>query len=469
MSQKSANLRVLPSVQQVFNAVASDLDIKESFLVSLIREELTACRQALQSGELVWEDKITARDAVCARVRARVQRWQDSTIIKVVNATGVVLHTGLGRAPFGREIMQQVADLLDGYINLEYDLESGERGERLDLDAPLLCLLSGAPAAAIVNNNAAAVLLTLNTLAEGKAVIVSRGELIEIGGSFRLPEVIAKSGARLIEVGTTNRTHLKDYQEAITADTAAILVAHPSNYRITGFTTKPQSSELIHLAHQHKIPIIMDLGSGVLFDPQTVGLPAEPVVSQAVAAGFDIITFSGDKLLGGPQAGIIIGKENLIKRIRKNPLMRALRCDKLTLTLLNFTLRRYIAKREVPPLTTYQFLLAKPEELAERATRIMQSLPPQVVEGLNITIQATYTEVGSGSMPTEKIPSVALVLAPPVPETTIAWWLRINIPPIIGYRRKGKYYLDLKAVAPEEDEFIRIALERLYQKLSDKP
>lgn len=458
-------LRVLPSVQQVYSRLSGKSAIQDTYLIQLIRAGLAACREELKAGKMTLSNKEQALEIVSQRIQNSIDQLQSSSIIKVINATGVVLHTGLGRAPLGSQIWLELATLLNGYVNLEFDLESGLRGERLELNAPLLRLLTGAPASAVVNNNAAAVLLVLNTLAEGREVLVSRGELIEIGGSFRLPEVIAKSGARMVEVGTTNRTHLADYERALTPQTAAILVAHPSNYRIVGFTTQPDRREIVTLGHRHRIPVVMDLGSGILFEPTTVGLPPEPVVRTVVEEDFDLITFSGDKLLGGPQAGIIIGSEKYLKQIRRNPLLRALRCDKLTLTLLNYTLRQYLYATPAPELTAHRLLLTPVAELQQRAENILAQLARDVVQILQIEIQPTQTEAGSGSMPAETIPSVALVLSPKVSEAQLAEWLRQNRPPIIGYRRRGSLYLDLRSVLPEEDGAIVAALQNLYRRL----
>lgn len=461
-----SSLRVLPSVQQVFEQLSNQVDLKDALLVQLIREELAQCRAALQTGTQTFTDRQQLLAAIVERLKARIHQLQRPAVRKVINATGVVLHTGLGRAPLGVAVWQELASLLDGYVNLEIDLRTGKRGERLELNAPLLKLLTGASAAAIVNNNAAAVVLVLNTLAEGREVLVSRGELIEIGGSFRLPEIIAKSGAQLVEVGTTNRTHLADYANALTPSTAAVLLVHPSNYRVVGFISHPERREIVAWAHRHRLPVIMDLGSGVLLDTVSVGLPAEPQVRTVIAEGCDVITFSGDKLLGGPQAGFIIGAEKYLNRIRKNPLMRALRCDKVTLTLINHTLRQYLSKAAVPDSLTYGLLTQSSTNLRRRAEHILQQLPPEVIQTLRITVQDTFTEAGSGSLPTEQLPSAALVLASPFSTAKLSSWLRENDPPVIGYSKGARLYLDFKAVLPDEDHYILEALKNLYSRCS---
>jgi len=305
-------------------------------------------------------------------------------------------------------------------------------------------------------------MLALNSLANRKEVIVSRGELIEIGGSFRLPDVMRKSGARMIEVGTTNRTHLRDYEEAVSSRTGAVLIAHTSNYRVEGFTVKPAETDIIELAHRQQIPVILDLGSGALLSMKTLDLPEEPVVADAVAAGFDVITFSGDKLLGGSQAGLIVGKREYIQKIRKNPLMRVLRCDKTILSLLAVTLSRYVLNDEVPDVPALKFLTRDREQLRSMARQIIAGLEDAVRRRLDIEVCDTVTEAGSGSMPTETLPSVALrISAGGLSEETLARRFRLQDPPVVGYLKERQFYLDLKAVADKELPFIVNAINRV--------
>ncbi len=467
MKAKSSEMAKLPSVQKILENLGDPTQIpKHEILTVLARQSLENMRRWITAGELNFKDQSEALTYTLEDIDRQVDRLSRLPLKKVINATGVVLHTGLGRAPYGRPILQELIQLLDGYVALEFDLNSGERGERLDLTDEMLRLITGAESSAVVNNNAAAVLIALNSLAEGREVIVSRGELIEIGGSFRLPDVMGKSGARMVEIGTTNRTHLRDYQNAISAETGAILLAHTSNYRIEGFTASPDKQAIIELAHKHGIPVIMDLGSGALFPTTEAGLPQETVVSEVVGMGFDVLTFSGDKLLGGPQAGIIVGKENRIAKIRRNPLMRVVRCDKTIFALLALTLRRYLFNDNIHELETYRLLLSPTEQLRLRADWIVAQMPEEARQKLAVRIEKSLTEAGSGSMPAETIESVALVMNPGIiSESRLAELFRQSDPPVIGYRRNGEFYLDLKAICPEEDDILVQAIIKISEKL----
>jgi len=458
----------LPSVQQMIDDFA-DSPVKPAILAELVRQELDQVRQEVGKTNLCLKSREQTVEIITPKIKNRIQQLLETPLKRVVNATGVVLHTGLGRAPLGERVFQYLMNIASGYLNLEFNIETGKRGERLDLTDDYLCLLTGAESSAVVNNNAAAVMLTLNSLANRKEVIVSRGELIEIGGSFRLPDVMKKSGAKMIEVGTTNRTHLKDYENAISSKTAAILIAHTSNYRVQGFTKKPAELNIINLAHQHEIPVILDLGSGALVSMETLGLPPEPAVADKVSQGFDVITFSGDKLLGGSQAGLLVGKREFIQKIRKNPLMRVLRCDKLTLSLLALTLSRYILNEERPDLPTMTFLTRDRGKLRLMAENIIDNLDTDTRQCLMIEIYETMTEAGSGSMPTETIPSVALrVSATGLSEETLARRFRQQDPPVIGYIKERHFYLDLKAAADTEIPFITNAITQIAISLSSK-
>lgn len=451
----------LPSVQQIA-AEFENTAVKPAILTVIIRRELERLRREINANKLVLKSKTQALKIIKPRLADRIRRLLETPLKRTVNATGVVLHTGLGRAPLGERALQYVMNIASGYLNLEFDLETGKRGERLDLTDDYFCLLTGAEQSAVVNNNAAAVMLALNSLANRKEVIVSRGELIEIGGSFRLPDVMRKSGARMIEVGTTNRTHLRDYEEAVSSRTGAVLIAHTSNYRVEGFTAKPAETDIIELAHRQQIPVILDLGSGALLSMKTLDLPEEQVVADAVAAGFDVITFSGDKLLGGSQAGLIVGKREYIQKIRKNPLMRVLRCDKTILSLLAVTLSRYVLNDEIPDVPALKFLTRDREQLRSMARQIIAGLEDAVRRRLNIEICDTVTEAGSGSMPTETVPSVALrISAGGLSEETLARRFRLQDPPVVGYLKDRRFYLDLKAVADKELPFIVNAINRV--------
>lgn len=458
----------LPAVQDIIEALSSKR-LKHSVLVQLVREELANIRKDDNLLQQLPRDRQAAREGIANRVARRIDALLAPSIRKVINATGIVLHTGLGRAPLGREMFASLATELSGYVNLEFDLESGQRGQRLDHPQEMLRLLSGAASSAVVNNNAAGVLLTLNTLAEGREVIVSRGELIEIGGSFRLPDVMEKSGAIMKAVGTTNRTHLKDYRKAISERTGAIVVAHTSNYRIQGFTACPDHKDIIQVARKAGIPAVMDLGSGALVDTEALNLPPEPLVSAAIQEGFDVVTFSGDKLLGGPQAGVIVGRTKYISRIRENPLMRTVRCDKLILGLLGLSLRQYLFDEDVPSLETYRLLTADREILRQRAEQICSQIPADIKAQLRIEPVDSVTEAGSGSMPTAAIPSAALVMRPrTISETELARRFRRHRPPVIGYLREGALFLDLKSVAEDELQLLQNTILNVGKTLIDR-
>jgi len=462
-----ADFSLLPSVQQVLDELTELTSlIKPDYLTVLVREAVEQFRTQLISDKLRAADRTQVTAMIRDTVRNNVRQLVDTPIKRLVNATGIILHTSLGRAPLGESPIQYLLNMVSGYLNLEFDLESGKRGERLDLTNQYLRLLTGAENSAVVNNNAAAILITLNTLANRKEVIISRGELIEIGGSFRLPEVMQKSGAKLVEIGTTNRTYLKDYETAITPRTGTILIAHTSNYRIKGYTSKPQPQEIITLGQQHKIPVIHDLGSGALFPMPPLGLPDEPLVSESVRNGFDVITFSGDKLLGAVQAGIIVGKSEYIARIRRNPLMRVVRCDKITLALLVATFRRYLLNAEIPEVTTYNYLTRSRKDLHAIAQVILQEIPENYQHFLGIEVCDTLTEAGSGSLPTEVLPSVAVRLhSSKISEEQLARLFRQQDPPVVGYLKEDYFYLDLKAVSQKELVFIQNAINQVAEKL----
>ncbi len=415
------------------------------YLKVIVQRAQAELRSAIRAGAHGRADRATMVETI-AEAAERIAAADEPALGPVVNATGVVLHTNLGRALLAERAIEAMEEAARSPVNLEYDLGSGARGERDSLVEQELKALTGAEAATVVNNNAGAVLIALNTLAEGREVIVSRGELIEIGGSFRLPDVMAKSGARMREVGTTNRTHPRDYESAIGAETALLMKVHPSNYRVTGFTAAVSLEELVAVGKAHNVDVIEDLGSGALTDLTAFGLPREPVVAERIAAGVSLVTFSGDKLLGGPQAGIIVGRRELVDRIRRNPLKRALRCDKLTLAALEATLRIYLRSGDVAAeIPTLRLMRRSPAELRTVATRAREIVAERLGPEFEIEIVESVAEAGSGSLPDEELKSVALKLTHPRlgPDAIAAIFRRARI---VGRIADGAFQLDLRTV-----------------------
>ncbi len=388
----------------------------------------------------------------------------------VVNATGILLHTGLGRAPLAAEAIQAVQDIALGYCNLEVDLESGERSQRVLTVQGWLCSLTRAEAATVVNNNAAATLVTLAAIAAGKEVLVSRGELIEIGGSFRLPEVMAQSGAILREVGTTNKTRLEDYARAIGPQTAMLLKVHTSNYRIVGFTEETDLADLVALAQQHQLPLVHDIGSGAVIDFEQFGTRGEPVAQRSLAAGADLVLFSGDKLLGGPQCGIIVGRKNLVEHIQKHPLSRAVRVDKMTLAALEATLLLYqdpqLAQRRIPLL---QLLTTPLENLHERAVRLAEQLARLPLVKC-VTVVADQSYLGGGSLPAQALATWCVTVEPQgLSVDQLAQRLRTAPFPVVGRIAHRRLLLDLRSVLPDQDATILEQFRQIDSTSEDAP
>jgi L-seryl-tRNA(Ser) seleniumtransferase len=434
-------------------------------VVAVVRAVLAERRQAVLGAASAAELDALAlgTPALLPRVRAALALAGAWKLDRVVNATGVVLHTNLGRAPLGPAALARLAIVAARYSNLELDVRTKARGSRYDHVDDLLCRLSGAEASLVVNNNAAALLLALESLAPGREVVVSRGELIEIGGAFRIPDILARSGARLVEVGTTNRTRLADYASAITPDTALLLKVHPSNYRVVGFTESVLTSELAELGQARGLPVLEDLGSGCFLDLRPWGLPREPTVPETVAAGADVVTFSGDKLLGGPQAGIVVGRRALVERLRQNPLNRALRIDKLTLAALEATLRAYedpvMAPREIPTLR----MLSEPAAaVRRRAGRVLGRVPRAARSALGLAVVAGRSEVGGGALPLVELPTAVLALGTPAyPATALDAKLRAGHPPVIGRIAEDRLLLDCRTVMDDEVPLLAAALTAL--------
>ncbi len=436
-------VKALPQIQ----ALAAEAG--DGFVTDLVRGEIDHSRAALQSGSAT---EAPSAEEIAVAVVEQAEREQAAPITPVINATGVIVHTNLGRAPLAPDALHAMRIAGAGAAALEFDLETGKRGHRDRVVENLLCELTGAEAATVVNNNAAAVLLVLDTLARGREVILSRGELVEIGGSFRIPDVLARSGALLVEVGTTNKTRIGDYAEAVTPDTAVLMKVHSSNFRTVGFTEAATRAELAHLGRRHRLRVVEDLGSGALMDLRPAGITDEPVVRDSVAAGLDAVTFSGDKLLGGPQAGLVVGTREVVGAMRKNPLMRALRPDKLTLAGLAATLRLYRdpdrAKRSIPVLAAIHRPL---EEVAAQAERVAASLKD--VSTLHVRAAAAEATVGGGAAPGLTLPSAAVVLrhATRSPEA-LAGALRAQRPAIVGHITDDAVWLDQRTVTVAEVE-----------------
>ena len=451
-----AQLRLLPSIDELLRTPQVQ-DLVQSFSRALVVEALREClaeaRVASRSGSLC-----PPSDALLIQARSFLLGRQRSRLRSLVNATGVVIHTNLGRAPLSSAALRAVEAVAGGYSNLEYDLDKGERGSRNGLLTPLLCELTGAEAAVVTNNNASAVLLALSALAEGREVVISRGQLVEIGGGFRVPDVMRESGCRLVEVGTTNRTRQADYEAALSDQTALLLSVHPSNFRIMGFTESTSIEELARVAGERNVLVMDDLGSGCLLPSEQYGLAHEPMPQESLAAGADLVCFSGDKLLGGPQAGIIVGKRDVLARLAKHPLMRAVRVDKMTLAALEATLRHYQrgeATREIP---VWRMITASQDQLARRASYWATQLRTY---GVTTQVQRELSTIGGGSLPGETLPTMVLSLERdhlPCSLDELAARLRRRTIPVIGRIARNTFLLDPRTVLEEQDEEVLQAL-----------
>lgn len=457
--------RYIPKVDEILE----DKRIKESLnnvprklVLNSIREELDLLREEIKSNLLDKDEVKRRRENIINKILDRIENKNSYALRRVINGTGIVIHTNIGRSLISKEVMYNVLEIATNYSNLEYDLTSGERGSRYSHLKEILTEVTGAEDAMVVNNNAAAVMLVLSTIAKGKEVIVSRGELIEIGGSFRIPDVMEESGAILKAVGTTNKTHLSDYEKAINESTAGLLKVHTSNYRILGFTSSVSSEELYPLKIKYNLPLIEDLGSGVLIDLSKFGLEYEPTVQDCINKGVDIVTFSGDKLLGGPQAGIIVGKKEYIERMKKNPLTRAFRVDKFTISALEATLRLYLDESAaIEKIPTLKMLSMKVEELDRRAKTLFDMLNKKIDdENCKIEIVDSYSEVGGGSLPLEKMPTKCIEIS--FGEENIVGFeraLREFRIPIIARVYKNRLYLDLRTIREEEYKIVVEGIE----------
>jgi len=464
--QQKEALRNLPAVDHVLELSKSDPffeEVPRSVLIRSIRSVLDNRRRQIIEQDPAQIDELMADAAVVTGVKDLARQAQSLNLRATVNATGIVIHTNLGRSLLAETAIEHLCAVGRRYSNLEFDLDKGRRGSRYANVEDLICELSGAESAMAVNNNAGAVLLALETMAAGKKVIVSRGELVEIGGSFRIPDVMAKSGGILCEVGTTNRTHLRDYENAVDEQTALLLKVHKSNYSVVGFSAEVSLKDLVALGRKHRVPVMEDLGSGTFVDFSRYGLLKEPTVQESVSAGVDIITFSGDKLLGGPQAGLVVGKKACIDRIKKNPITRALRIDKLTLAALESTLRLYRdEEKAVQAIPTLRMMLQPIATLAEKAGRLKKMLESTGHKRLTVASLDLVSRPGGGSLPLLELPSKGLgVKIDGLSANAIEKSLRLNSPPIIGRIEDDLYTMDMRTLQDDELETIRSAIETL--------
>jgi L-seryl-tRNA(Ser) seleniumtransferase len=458
----------IPSVDRLLNSpVVADLLLHypRRVVLKAVHQVLEEIRNTIKSGDSSEEPSGINFEAIALRVCERATLLNQPSLKPVVNATGIVVHTNLGRSILAERVLAKFKPVAGGYSNLEYDLQKGERGSRYSHVEEILKEITGAEAGTVVNNNAAAVLVSLDTLARGREVVVSRGQLVEIGGSFRIPEVMKRSGARMVEVGTTNKTHLRDYEEAIGPDTALLLKVHKSNYHLIGFTEDVDTVELVTLAHRHNISVMEDLGSGCFVDFSKYGLVKEPTVQDVLAQDVDLVTFSGDKLLGGPQAGIILGRKPLVEAIRKNQLSRALRIDKLTLLALEETLRIYqdepTALVEIP---TLQMILTPYEQLRSKAKRLRKVIGKLDSGNFRLQLEDATSKVGGGALPLLVIPTCVLALVPGrISANTIEQKLRSNDPPIVTRVEKDQVLLDVRTIQEAEIKTVANAIKAIAE------
>jgi len=458
-------LRNIPKMDEILSILDRQKILESAYrniVLKICRSVLEEVRSAILANSLADRARLDP-ERLAAEIISRVNGLRRNNLRQVVNATGILLHTNLGRAPLPEEALENVANVSRGYSNLEYNLERGKRGLRYDHLTGVLRELTGAEDALVVNNNAAAVLLVLNTLSNGMESIVSRGELIEIGGEFRIPEIMKKSGAILREVGTTNRTRLADYEKAIGDNTALIMKVHPSNYRIMGFTEEAELSDLVGLGRKMNIPVFNDLGSGCLIDLEKFGLMKEPTVQEIVKTGADVISFSGDKLLGGPQAGIIIGRSDIIGDIKSNPLNRALRIDKLTLAALESTLRIYLKPEEaLKKLRGLHCLTESVEDVAKRARKLCSILRRLALRDISLEIREGKSLSGGGALPLQEIPTVLIVLkSEKLKAEHIEKALRNAEIPVITRIMEDEVLMDLRTISESEYKMIEKAFREI--------
>ena len=463
--EKKDLFQKIPAVDRLLNSpfLAEILtNYPRSLVLKAVHQVLEGIRNAIKSGGFE-EPSMLSLESVSHLVTKKLVLLDQPSLKPLINATGVVVHTNLGRSILAERALAKFKPLAGAYSNLEYDLQKGERGSRYSHVEGILKEITGAEAGTVVNNNAAAVLVSLDTLARGREVVVSRGQLVEIGGSFRIPEVMKRSGAQMVEVGTTNKTHLRDYEEVIGPDTALLLKVHKSNYHLIGFTEDVDTVDLVTLAHKNNLPVMEDLGSGCFVDFSKYGLVKEPTVQEVLAQGVDLVTFSGDKLLGGPQAGIILGRKPLVEAIRKNQLSRALRIDKLTLLALEETLRIYrdepTAVKEIP---TLQMILAPYEQLKSKARRLRRMIGKLDSPNFSLQLADGTSKVGGGALPLLVIPTFLVALVPGrLSANTMEQKLRDYDPPILSRVEKDHVLLDVRTIQDPELKTIAQAIKKI--------
>ena len=454
---KKTNLKDLPSVNKVLIELNDSVSIHDDFLKTLINRAINQYRRKIKNNELSMSPS-----ELLSNITEMVIKDSSPSLVNIINGTGIVLHTGFGRAPFDSKLLKSIAKRLDGYVNLEFDLDSGKRGDRQSHVRDHLSSICGSESSLCVNNNAASVMLSINEMAFGGEVIVSRGQLVEIGGSFRIPDIIKKSGAILKEVGTTNRTHFSDYKKAVSKKTKLILWVHTSNYVVKGFTRSVPLSDLVQLGRSKNIPVMVDWGSGAILDMKSHGLANEMPIKTIMSNKPDILTFSGDKLIGGPQSGIIIGKEKWINAMQKNPLYRVMRSDKITLGLLEEILRSYRSNYFTKDNLSLRMLTTKRSTLVNRGKKVIQGLTKKKIKDFNIILENSKVEAGSGSLPENPIESIALSFAHKnISPNELARKFRGGRIPVVGYIKSNKFIIDLKAILPNQLLKLKTAIKEI--------
>ena len=454
---KKTNLKDLPSVNKVLIELNDSVSVHDDFLKTLINRAINKYRNKIKNNELSM-----GPSELLSNITEMVIKDSSRSLVNIINGTGIVLHTGFGRAPFDSKLLKSIAKRLDGYVNLEFDLDSGKRGDRQSHVRDHLSSICGSESSLCVNNNAASVMLSINEMAFGGEVIVSRGQLVEIGGSFRIPDIIKKSGAILREVGTTNRTHFSDYKKAVSKKTKLILWVHTSNYVVKGFTRSVPLSDLVQLGRSKNIPVMVDWGSGAILDMKSLGLANEMPIRTIMSDKPDILTFSGDKLIGGPQSGIIIGKEKWINAMQKNPLYRVMRSDKITLGLLEEILRSYRSNYFTKDNLSLRMLTTKRSTLVNRGKKVIQGLTKKKIKDFNIVLENSKVEAGSGSLPENPIESIALSFSHKnISPNELARKFRSGRIPVVGYIKSNKFIIDLKAILPNQLLKLKTAIKEI--------